>query len=254
MSSLSTAYNKKNAKMVFVDESHLDRFLHKVTTWCTGVLDRVQDRLADVKNDSQRVVMDWGRQNRTYPNMCALSQEIICAAFDASALEHKPFLSNGIHKSVFSHCATVLPFTFQNEPEVERIALIDPTFNQFQMPSEIFSHSGIPDLFAGRQPKFILEKTETGRALWDQLSGSGYALLDEEKAGRYLESLFGRVHYSPSESLTLMKAPPAAIKEPKHGLERVLDVAGSFPDLRNLHAATAAQNRDFFSTPGLRQS
>lgn len=243
MSKLKQAYtNTGHARLSFQDEGHLDRFLDKVNSWCAGYLYGLQYSLSvSEKNPSLKAVMEWGKENRTFPNMCAISQEMVCGAMDASRLQHTAFSSSGFKPGIFNHCATVIPFTFVNDPDNERLALIDPTYNQFQMPLDVFRHSCSADSYALKQPKYILSETDEGFAVWDQLETKGHLILDKDIAEIYLGSLYARQRFDTENALEVLRNSPLPVNQPKHGIERVLEVVKIFPDLRAMHAEAAAQ-------------
>lgn len=216
----------------FEDEAQAELFFTAVTDWCIGKLTALKIKPLELP---ERIVMDWGRDNAAFPNMCAISQEIICEGLKQSGLAHRPFLSEAYKHGPFNHCATILPFTLKDSPGVERLALLDPTFKQFTMPSHIFAHTDIGENFI-YQPAFVLSQTSAGRKIADRLIDKKWIVLDEGISRRYLNSLFCKDEFSPKQAMKILRHPPSgdALALKRHGPARIRDIVGTFPDFRAL--------------------
>lgn len=212
----------KTTIAVVGNRSDLEEFLDKFVSTGRHRLDNVLNRLSQ-SSKSPSALLAWAQREKTYPLMCAFSQEMFHYNLENNHLDSSPFISDSVRKSVFSHCSTVMPIRITDENKTV-FAVLDPTYSQFQLPTDLYPAFGLKEIMARKSPVQALLKTTEGQGFWNEIKENGYFIVTPEKAKLYIESLCPSVTLTPEKAYQTLTNPPFDPLNLKHGKGRLREM------------------------------
>jgi hypothetical protein len=205
----------------FSNSDEKDIFINDLIGQVRGGLRSVQDQLLSAANPvAQANVVRWGKNTGNFPLMCGFAQEMLVYNLQDHGVEAHPFTTDGIGSTPFSHCAAVMPYRVGQDPTV-KAELLDPTFGQFLLPSDLYPEFGLKSIHAKMSPTLKLQQSLDGSEVLDQLTKNGYMPITPRHAQVYLDSLFTTRKFSPEQSMLALTHPADHPINLSHGRARL---------------------------------
>lgn len=233
----------ENLDVLKVDnQEHLEAFLKEFVAAARQRLDGVLKYISNNHNKTPSAMMAWAQKERAYPHMCAFSQEMVIYNLEDSGFTSNPFISDSVKKSVFTHCAASIPIDIAEDNKRIHV-ILDPTYTQFSVPTELYSEFGLLALHAKISPFASLMKSIQGQSLWQNIKDDGYFIVTPEKAKLYIESICPHFEISPRDAAIHLTFPPYHSGNMQHGRLRIAEKGCLGMELTNMLEQTRHSSR-----------
>ncbi len=196
-------------------EKFLDSFLEEARTR----LDKVRNSLPNLSQEKSDLYK-WAKEEKTYPLMCAFAQKLMVYNLEDNSFIGKPFASDAIKESPFSHCAASMPVKIGTTKESLHV-MLDPTYTQFSLPSNLYPAFGLREIQSRHSPLSFLQETKEGQEFWNNIKEKGYFIITPETAKLYVESLCPRFSIAKDDAYRALAYPAFYQGEKEHNRTRL---------------------------------